>query len=64
MRALEGSVPDPANPPKGCRFCTRGPAVTPICGWEIDDVVRWLEGHEGMFDTLSGGRARTRSARR
>jgi len=54
MRTLEGSVPDPARPPKGCRFHTRCPVVTPICGWEIDDVVRWLEHHEGMFDTLSG----------
>ena len=30
------------------------PVVTPVCGWEIDDVVRWLEGREGMFDALSG----------
>ncbi len=51
---LEGSVPDPARPPKGCRFHTRCPVVTPICGWEIDDVVRWLESREGMFDTLTG----------
>ena len=51
---LEGSVPDPARPPKGCRFHTRCPVVTPICGWEIDDVVRWLENREGMFDALSG----------
>jgi oligopeptide/dipeptide ABC transporter ATP-binding protein len=54
MLTLEGSVPDPARPPEGCRFHTRCPAVTPICGWEIDDVVRWLEAHEGMFDSLSG----------
>jgi oligopeptide/dipeptide ABC transporter ATP-binding protein len=54
MPTLEGSVPDPARPPQGCRFHTRCPVVTPICGWEIDDVVRWLENREGMFDTLSG----------
>jgi oligopeptide/dipeptide ABC transporter ATP-binding protein len=54
MVTLEGSVPDPARPPQGCRFHTRCPAVTPICGWEIDDVVRWLESREGMFDSLSG----------
>ena len=54
MLTLEGSVPDPARPPQGCRFHTRCPAVTPICGWEIDDVVRWLETREGMFDALSG----------
>jgi oligopeptide/dipeptide ABC transporter ATP-binding protein len=54
MRTLEGSVPDPARPPRGCRFHTRCPAVTPICGWEVDDVVRWLEDREGMFDALAG----------
>jgi oligopeptide/dipeptide ABC transporter ATP-binding protein len=54
MLTLEGSVPDPARPPQGCRFHTRCPAVTPICGWEIDDVVRWLEAREGMFDALAG----------
>jgi oligopeptide/dipeptide ABC transporter ATP-binding protein len=54
MRTLEGSVPDPARPPQGCRFHTRCPVVTPICGWEIDDVVRWLENREGLFDALSG----------
>lgn len=54
MPTLEGSVPDPARPPQGCRFHTRCAKVTPICGWEIDDVVRWLENRPGMFDALSG----------
>jgi oligopeptide/dipeptide ABC transporter ATP-binding protein len=51
---LEGSVPDPARPPQGCRFHTRCPVATPVCGWEIDDVVRWLEDEPGMFDALTG----------
>ena len=42
---LEGTVPDPARPPQGCRFHTRCPVVTPRCGWEVDDVVRQLEDH-------------------
>jgi oligopeptide/dipeptide ABC transporter ATP-binding protein len=54
IRGLEGTVPDPARPPQGCRFHTRCTYATPDCGWEIDDVVRWLEDRGGHFDRLSG----------
>ncbi len=54
LQALEGAIPDPALPPQGCRFHTRCSVATPICGWEVDDVVRWLEDVEGTFDALRG----------
>ncbi|HEU4321069.1 MAG TPA: ABC transporter ATP-binding protein [Acidimicrobiia bacterium] len=51
---LEGSVPDPARPPQGCRFHTRCPVATSICGWEVDDVVRALEETGGgLFGALT-----------
>lgn len=53
MQALEGAIPDPARPPQGCCFHTRCAVATAACGWEVDDVVRWLEDRDGLFDTLS-----------
>ena len=53
-RGLEGLIPDPARPPQGCRFHTRCIMATPDCGWEVDDVIRWLEDTPGMFEELVG----------
>jgi len=36
---LKGDVPSPANPPKGCNFCTRCPKVMDICR-QIDPEFR------------------------
>jgi oligopeptide transport system ATP-binding protein len=42
---LEGDVPNPASPPKGCNFCTRCPKVMDICH-EVDPEYRQVEdGH-------------------
>jgi oligopeptide/dipeptide ABC transporter ATP-binding protein len=51
---LEGAVPDPARPPHGCRFHTRCPVVTPFCGFEVDDIVRSLEGRGAGLEHLDG----------
>ena len=36
---LKGDVPSPANPPKGCNFCTRCPRVMDICHQVKPDLV-------------------------
>ncbi len=53
-QTLEGAIPDPARPPQGCRFHTRCPVATAQCGWEVDDVVRWLEDSSGTLNSLTG----------
>jgi len=42
---LKGDVPSPANPPKGCRFCTRCPEVMDICRRIEPPEVQAAPGH-------------------
>ncbi len=43
---LQGDVPSPANPPKGCNFCTRCPVAVDICR---NDEPEWRQIGEGHF---------------
>ena len=42
---LEGDVPSPVNPPKGCNFCTRCPKVMDICREVEPDFIDYGKGH-------------------
>ena len=42
---LGGDVPSPANPPKGCRFCTRCPKAMDICKTDRPDFKEVEPGH-------------------
>ena len=42
---LEGDIPSPANPPKGCRFHTRCPYAKEICKHVTPEYRQYGEGH-------------------
>ena len=42
---LEGEVPSPIDPPKGCNFCTRCPHATSLCREEDPESKEVLPGH-------------------
>jgi oligopeptide/dipeptide ABC transporter ATP-binding protein len=44
---LQGDLPNPANPPSGCRFHTRCPYVIDKCRQEVPQGIEYLPGHIG-----------------
>ncbi len=42
---LKGDIPSPANPPKGCKFCTRCPKCMEICKHIAPEYKEIEEGH-------------------
>lgn len=43
---LTGDLPSPANPPKGCNFCTRCPIADEICRKEEPPLIDHGNGHQ------------------
>jgi oligopeptide/dipeptide ABC transporter ATP-binding protein len=51
---LSGTVPNPVNPPRGCRLHPRCPVARAECGWSIDDVLTDAERNTPVvFETIS-----------
>ena len=42
---LEGDLPSPLDPPRGCRFHTRCPKVMAVCRERVPRVTRVAPGH-------------------
>ncbi len=51
---LEGDIPSPANPPKGCRFHTRCPYATEICRHVTPEYKEYEPGHFAACHKLEG----------
>ncbi len=51
---LEGDIPSPANPPKGCRFHTRCPYATEVCRHVIPQYKEYEPGHFAACHKLEG----------
>ncbi|MDX5356263.1 MAG: ABC transporter ATP-binding protein [Rhodobacterales bacterium] len=59
---LQGDVPSPANPPKGCNFCTRCPKVMPVCREVKPALTEIAPGHMAACHLLDTTNATTAGA--
>jgi oligopeptide/dipeptide ABC transporter ATP-binding protein len=51
---LSGTVPNPINPPRGCRLHPRCPVAKAECGWSVSDVLTDSERNTPViFETIS-----------
>lgn len=51
---LSGTVPNPINPPRGCRLHPRCPVAKAECGWSVGDVLTDAERNTPVvFETIS-----------
>lgn len=51
---LEGDIPSPANPPKGCRFHTRCPYAKEICAEQVPEYKEVAPEHFCMCHKVNG----------
>jgi len=49
-KGIEGEVPSPINPPKGCRFRPRCSYAFEMCGWQAKELADWLLGEERVAE--------------
>jgi oligopeptide/dipeptide ABC transporter ATP-binding protein len=52
-KGIEGEVPSPTDPPRGCRFHPRCTKAIAECGWNASDLVDWLKA-EGLLSDPEG----------
>ena len=52
---LEGDIPSPVNPPKGCRFCQRCYMAKPECFEQEPDMKELEKGHFVRCHFVQGG---------